>query len=92
MILKGCSTFIVEYNRSYRIYFSADKMVDSSLVSLKKEKGEIIWCSVWFLALSQMVIKNVEKYEKLNPFLELLEELIADKLNYQKKQYLVMEF
>jgi len=67
-------------------------MVDSILVSLRKEKGKIIRCTVWFLALSQMVIKNVEKYEELNPFLELLEELIADKLNYQKKQYLIMEF
>ena len=67
-------------------------MIDSILVSLRKEKGKIIWCSVWFLALSQMVIKNVEKYEELNPFLELLEELTADKLNYQKKQYLIMEF
>lgn len=39
-----------------------------------------------------MVIKNVEKYEELNQLLELLEELIADKLNHQKQQYLVMEF
>lgn len=54
-------------------------MIDSILVSRKKEKGKIVRCSIWCRALSQMATENKEKHEKLNP----LVELVTDKLNYQ---------
>lgn len=54
-------------------------MIDSILVSHKKEKYKIVRCSVYFPALSQLVIENKEKHEELNLFVELA----ADKLNYQ---------
>lgn len=54
-------------------------MIDSILVSRKKEKDKIVRCSIWFRVLSQMAIENKEKHEELNPFVEL----VTDKLNYQ---------
>lgn len=38
------------------------------------------------------LIKNVESYEKISPFLEPLEELIPHKVSCQKKQNLIAEF